>query len=95
VKITNTSKSPFNLESYQLVAGHYNYAFPAGTIVQPGETLRVDVDGDPAQDKPLHKYWGIGDSTILYNAGGSARVSTFTSIVVGCDAWGTGSCSSG
>jgi endonuclease YncB( thermonuclease family) len=94
VKITNTSKSPFDLESYQLVAGHYNYPFPAGTILQPGETLRVDVDGDPAQDQPLHKYWGIGDSTILYNAGGSTRVSTFTSIVVGCDAWGTGSCPS-
>jgi endonuclease YncB( thermonuclease family) len=95
VKITNTSKSPFNLESYQLVAGRYRYAFPAGTIVQPGETLRIDVDGDPAEDQPLHKYWGIGDSSILYNAGGSTRVATFTSIVVGCDAWGTGSCSSG
>jgi endonuclease YncB( thermonuclease family) len=91
VKVTNTSGSPLNLESYQLVVGQFNYAFPAGTIVQPGETLRVDVQGDPAGDQALHKYWGL-DHAVLYNAGGSARVSTFTSIVVACDPWGTGSC---
>jgi Lamin Tail Domain len=94
VKITNTSDAPFNLEGYQLVAGQHNYAFPAGTIVQPGDTLRIDVVGDPADDQPLRKSWGPEDRLILYNAGGSARVSTFTSIVVGCDAWGTGSCPS-
>jgi endonuclease YncB( thermonuclease family) len=93
VKVANTSKSPVDLEGYQLVAGQYNYAFPAGTIVQPGETLRVDVSGDPAADQPLHKYWGL-DGSILYNAGGSTRVSTFDFIVVACDAWGSGSCPS-
>jgi hypothetical protein len=94
VKVTNTSKSPFNLEGYQLVAGRFNYAFPAGTIVQPGETLRIDVVGDPADDTALRKAWSPEDRSILYNAGGSVRVSTFTSIVVGCGAWGTGSCPS-
>jgi hypothetical protein len=94
VNITNTSKSPFDLESYQLLAGHYNYAFPAGTILQPGETLRIDVVGDPANDQPLHKYWTPEDRAYLYDAGGSARVSTFDFRVVGCDSWGTGSCPS-
>ena len=94
VKVTNTSRSPVNLESYQLVVGQHNYAFPAGSIIQPGETLRIDVVGDPADDQPLHKYWSPEDRAVLYNAGGSARVSTFTSIVVGCDAWGSGSCPS-
>lgn len=93
VKVTNTSDAAFDLEGYQLVAGAYNYAFPAGTIVHPGETLRVDVAGDPAQDQPLHKYWGESNP-VLYNGGGSARVSTFDFIDVGCDAWGTGSCAS-
>jgi hypothetical protein len=93
VKVTNTSKSPLDLESYQLVVGQYNYAFPAGTILQSGETLRVDVRGDPSQDQALHKSWGL-DHALLYDTGGSARVSTFNSIVLACDAWGTGSCSS-
>jgi endonuclease YncB( thermonuclease family) len=92
VKVTNTGGSPVNLEGYQLVAGKHNYPFPAGTILQSGETLRVDVAGDPAEDEPLHKYWGENDS-VLYNAGGSARVSTFDFITVGCGSWGTGSCS--
>jgi endonuclease YncB( thermonuclease family) len=94
VKVTNTSKSPVNLEGYQLVAGQYNYAFPAGTILQPGDTLRVDVAGDPAGDQPLHKYWGVGDASILYNGGGSTRISTFDFVTVACDSWGTGSCPS-
>jgi endonuclease YncB( thermonuclease family) len=93
VKVTNTSGAAFDLEGYQLVAGQFNYSFPAGTVVQPGETLRIDVGGDPAQDEPLHKYWGQ-DTSVLYNAGGSARISTYDFIDVGCDAWGTGSCSS-
>jgi micrococcal nuclease len=92
VNVTNVSQAPLDLEGYQLVSGPYSYAFPAGSIVQPGETLRVDVRGDPAADQPLHKYWGLTGS-ILYDAGGSARVSTFTDIVLACDAWGTGSCS--
>ena len=94
VKVANTSSSPVNLEGYQLVAGQHNYPFPAGTILQPGDTLRVDVVGDPAEDQPLHKYWSTEDRPILYNAGGSTRVSTFDFRVVGCDSWGTGSCPS-
>ncbi|MEA2438607.1 MAG: hypothetical protein QOH76_31, partial [Thermoleophilaceae bacterium] len=74
-----------------LAAGQYGYPFPAGTLVRRGETLRVDVKGDPATDGPLRKHWGLAKA-ILYNAGGSARVSTFNDIVVGCDAWGSGSC---
>jgi hypothetical protein len=93
VSVTDTSRSPLDLEGYQLVAGPYNYAFPSGTILQPGDTLRVDVKGDPAEDQPLQKYWGL-DAAALPNAGGAARVSTFTSIVVACDAWGSGSCHS-
>jgi endonuclease YncB( thermonuclease family) len=92
VQVTNTSGSPLDLESYQLVVGQFNYPFPAGTIVQPGETLRVDVRGDPAGDQALHKFWGL-DHALLYDAGGAVRVSTFDFIVLACDAWGTGSCS--
>jgi endonuclease YncB( thermonuclease family) len=92
VAVKNVSGKAFDLEGYRLTAGPYGYAFPAGTVVRRGETLRVDVKGDPAGDEPLRKHWGL-DKAILYNGGGSARVSTFNDIVLGCDAWGNGSCS--
>jgi endonuclease YncB( thermonuclease family) len=92
VTVTNVSKAPLDLEGYRLAAGQYGYPFPAGTILQPGDVLRVNVKGAPAEDTALVKNWGL-DTAILYDSGGSARVSTFTDIVLACDAWGTGSCS--
>jgi endonuclease YncB( thermonuclease family) len=92
VDVKNVSASPVDLEGYQLVSRPYGYAFPAATILQPGETLRVDVRGDPAEDGPLLKHWGL-PSLILDNHGDSVRVSTFDDIVLACDAWGGVSCS--
>jgi endonuclease YncB( thermonuclease family) len=92
VNVKNVSSGPVNLEGYKLTSGSQLYAFPAGTILQAGETLRVNVAGDPAADTPLVKGWGLEEPK-LPNAGGTARVSTFDSIELACDAWGTGSCS--
>jgi endonuclease YncB( thermonuclease family) len=90
--VRNLTGKAINLESYRLATGAYGYAFPSGTILQPGDILRVDVKGDPAEDQPLHKYWGL-DGFILPNGGGSVRVSTYDDIVLACRAWGSGSCS--
>jgi endonuclease YncB( thermonuclease family) len=96
VKVRNLDPSkPLTLDGWWLRdSALRRYAFPAGTILQPGDTLRIDVVGDPAEDQPLRKSWSPDDRSVLYNGGGSARVSTFDFIVVGCDAWGTGSCPS-
>ena len=90
--VKNVSRRTIDLEGYRLTAGAYGYPFPAGTVLQPGDVLRVDVKGDPADDQPLRKYWGL-DNFILLNDGGAARVSTYNDIVLACRAWGTGSCS--
>jgi endonuclease YncB( thermonuclease family) len=90
--VKNVSSSPVNLEGYRLAIGDYGYAFPPGSVLQTGETLRVNVRGNPEEDTPLVKHWGL-TTGIFPNAGGSARVSTFDDIVLDCDSWGTGSCS--
>ncbi|MEA2441586.1 MAG: competence protein ComEC, partial [Thermoleophilaceae bacterium] len=59
VTVKNVSRSAVHLEGYRLAAGQYGYPFPAGTLVRRGETLRVDVKGDPATDGPLRKHWGL------------------------------------
>jgi hypothetical protein len=92
VSVKNVSQSPVDLESYRLWSGPHSYAFPAATVLQPGETLRVRVDGSPENDTALRKNWGL-DHPILANGGDWARVGTFTDIVLACDAWGTASCS--
>lgn len=89
--VKNVIGKAINLEGYRLAVGAYGYPFPAGTILRPGDVLRVDVQGDPADDQPLHKHWGL-DRFILKNGGGAARVSTYNDIVLACRAWGSGSC---
>ena len=89
--VKNVSGAAIDLEGYRLTAGSYGYPFPAGTVLHPGEVLRVDVKGDPGDDQPLHQYWGV-DKLILRNSGGAARVSTYDDIVLACRAWGSGSC---
>jgi endonuclease YncB( thermonuclease family) len=91
VKVKNVTSKAIDLESYRMQAGAYAYAFPAGTVLRRRDVLRVDVKGDPAEDQPLRKYWGL-DKFLLPNHGGVARISTYNDIVLTCDAWGNGSC---
>jgi endonuclease YncB( thermonuclease family) len=92
VTVKNVSASPVDLEGYRLASRDYGYAFPPGTLLQPGDTLQVNVRGNPQDDTALLRHWGL-TTTIFPNSGGSARVSTFDDIVLGCDAWGSGTCS--
>jgi endonuclease YncB( thermonuclease family) len=89
--VRNVAGKGVNLEGYRLASGSYAYPFPAGTVLRRGDVLRVDVKGDPAADRALHKHWGL-DKLILKNGGGTARVSTYNDIVLACKAWGSGSC---
>jgi endonuclease YncB( thermonuclease family) len=91
VKVKNTSGGPVNLYGYRLTAGAQVYPFPDGTILQDGETLRVNLEGDPAQDTALLKSWGV-EGPKLANAGGTVRASTFDYIELACDDWGDETC---
>lgn len=90
VAITNVADRSIDLFRYQLrVKG--NYAFGPDSLLQPGETMRVFIKGDPAQDTRLVKYVGY-PGAYMNDAGGTARVSTFDEIDLACDAWGSGRC---
>jgi hypothetical protein len=91
VDVTNRSQAAFDLQGYVLSSPPWSYAFPAGSVVQPGQTLRILTGGDPAADEPLRKHWGMLDP-ILDNGGDVVRVKTYTDLQLACHAWGGKSC---
>lgn len=91
VSVRNVSDRPVDLYGYQLRLPGSSYAFEEGPALPPGETLVVEVAGDPADDTALRRHWGV-DRYMLVDAGGAIRLSTFTGIDVACAAWGDGAC---
>jgi endonuclease YncB( thermonuclease family) len=88
--VRNTSSRPLDLYGYQLrLPG--GYAFPRDSVLQPGETMQVNVSGDPSHDTRLLRSVGV-DGPYLADRGGAISVTTFDEIVLACDAWGTGRC---
>ena len=74
-----TRRAAIDLENYLLKSPPYSYAFPPGSILQPGETMRVSTQGDPARRHPLEKFWGM-TSQILNNGGDSATLVSYTDV---------------
>jgi endonuclease YncB( thermonuclease family) len=93
VSVKNVSGSPVDLQGYQLLHQPHSYAFPAGSVLQPGESMRVYVTGTPDDDTALVKYWGLGGPFLRENPGDYVKLSTLDYITVSCDSWGTGRCS--
>ena len=91
VTVRNTGPVPLDLENYQLKTKPYGYTFSPGTLLQPGETIRVHTQGDPSEDAPYERYWGM-TKQILDNAGDSVSLVTFTDTVIACTAYGSRSC---
>jgi endonuclease YncB( thermonuclease family) len=92
VTLRNVSSAPVDLEGYRLWSPGYTYAFQPPSVIQPGEEMRVYTQGVPDEDQPLVKYWG-NDGPMLNNRGDKVKLSTFDYIDVGCDSWGSASCS--
>jgi endonuclease YncB( thermonuclease family) len=91
VDITNTSQAAINLNTYTLAFPFQSYGFGTNSIVQPGETMRVDAQGDPANNTRLHRHAGLRDY-VMADRGGRARLLSYHDIVVACDAWGNERC---
>jgi endonuclease YncB( thermonuclease family) len=91
LSVRNTSDHPIDLYGYELALPGSTYPFAAGSVVPPGQTMQVDVNGDPAGDTALRRHWGL-NRLILPDPGGSVRLTTFTEITLSCDAWGSGRC---
>jgi hypothetical protein len=91
VYVRNASSSAVDIEGYVVENPPYIYSFGAGTILAPGERLRLVVIGSPADDSPLVKHWGKS-RYILDDAGDVVRLRTQTNITIDCFSWGSGSC---
>ena len=90
VLLRNVSRQRLDLYGYQLRFPG-GYAFPAGSVVEPGETMQVDVEGSPASDTRAHRHMGY-PGAYMPDRGGAVRVSTFDEVSLGCDAWGSARC---
>jgi endonuclease YncB( thermonuclease family) len=91
VAVTNTGGAPLDLEPYVLKTPPYSYAFAQGTVLGPGQTIRVHTEGDPSDDTATDKYWGMSNQ-ILNNSGDVAMFETYNDIEIACTSYGTKSC---
>ena len=90
VDIRNVSGHRISLFGYELrLPGAYGFGPDAA--LDPGETMRVYVEGSPSQDTRLVKHTGY-DQAYLKDSGGTAQLTTFDEIVLACDSWGDAHC---
>jgi endonuclease YncB( thermonuclease family) len=92
VTVRNKAEVPLDLEGYQLRSQYHFYEFGPDTVLEPGEEMKVFVEGSPAEDTPLEKHWGFSEP-ILRNEGDAVAVRSFSDVVLACYSWGDGSCS--
>ena len=90
VEIANVGGLPVDLEPYRLTSRPWGYSFASGSIVQPGETMRVRV-GDADEEGPLLRYWPT-PGPILNNGGDSVQLRRYDDVEIACTAWGSYSC---
>jgi endonuclease YncB( thermonuclease family) len=91
VRVRNTSSHPVDLYGYELALRGSTYPFGPDSLLQPGEAMQIDINGDPGDDTALRRHWGM-TGPALRDSGGSIALTTFTQITLACAAWGSGSC---
>ena len=91
VTVTNIAAFAVDLEGYQLQSPPFAYAFPRDSVLQPGESMRIDIVGDPGADTRLQKSWGE-TGRILNDGADKVRISNFRGQVLDCVTWGRGKC---
>jgi hypothetical protein len=91
VRITNTGGAPIDLEPYRVASAPYSYSFAQGTVLQPGETMRVRIYESDQDDGPLIRYWTPGHA-ILDNGGDIVELRRYDDVRAACFAWGSRSC---
>ena len=91
MRLTNTSGHAVDLYGYRLTKPGYAYDFGPDSTLEPGQTLQIDGQGDPADDTHLERHWGIPHG-MLDDFSDSIRLIRFDGLTLACDAWGGASC---
>jgi endonuclease YncB( thermonuclease family) len=89
VAITNSGNVPVRTGDTVVEIWPWVYEFPAGHVLDPGETVRVH--GGKGQDERLRRHLGAVNPP-LRNTGGQVVLRTYDAIVLDCHSWGTGRC---
>jgi hypothetical protein len=92
VSVRNVSGGAADLGDYILWLPFHQYEFGPGSVLAPGETLRLDIAGDPADDTRLSRNYGFGGN-MLEDDGERVLLRNYRDVTVACDSWGSGSCS--
>ena len=92
ISLTNTGGAPIDLEPYVLKTPPYSYAFPQGTVLGPGQTIRVHTQGDPAEDTATDQLLGHDEPDPRQQRRRRRRSSTYSDIEIACTAYGSKSC---
>jgi endonuclease YncB( thermonuclease family) len=91
VRVRNTSDHAVDLYGYELALRGSSYPFGPSSALAAGQSLTVDLQGDPGSDSATTRHWGF-EGSMLRDGGGFVRLTTFDQITLACDAWGSGSC---
>ena len=91
VRLHNVSDHPVDLYGYMLGKEGHPYDFGPSSVLEPGETMQVDVQGDPSQDTRLERHWGM-DRSLFAARTDAVKLLTFSSVTVACAAWGDERC---
>jgi micrococcal nuclease len=91
VLLRNVSSDPVNLHDYVLGLPFHAYEFGAGSVLDPGRTMRVDVQGNPSRSTPTHRIYGY-NRPLLSDGGQTVVLRSYSDVIVACDAWGSFSC---
>ena len=92
VAVTNVSDRAIDLYGYGLFVGGGVYPFAENSTLPPGRTMTVFMGGlESSYYAGLSLHAGIR-GYYLPDEGGKAALRNFEEVVLGCDAWGSGSC---
>jgi endonuclease YncB( thermonuclease family) len=91
VTVRNVSGNPADLEGYILDLPYHEYEFGSNSTLAPGETLRMDIQGNPDNNTRLRRFYGF-NGPMLTDSGQMVRLQTYNDIEIACDAWGNFNC---
>lgn len=91
VTLRNVGRTTANLEGYVVDNYPYNYSFPEGVTLLPGERLVLVVKGSSTHNTRLRKYWGKS-KYILNDPGDKVILRTQRDVRIACHAWGSRRC---
>jgi endonuclease YncB( thermonuclease family) len=91
VTLRNVASGIVDLDGYRLENPPYKYVFGTNAALAPGETMTLEVEGNPRADTRLVKHWGK-TKRILDDDGDVVRLETFRDVTLDCYAYGNARC---